>query len=47
MNTVETGRGLIREDCGVLGTVMRSSDEPGLAVEPFKEVLGEPVAECR
>ena len=47
MNTLETGRGLIREDCGALNNVMRASHEPGLGVTPIAEILGEPAAEFR
>ena len=44
MNTVETGEGLLREDGGALGALLRASHNPGLGVEPFMDVLGEPVA---
>ena len=47
MNTIETGRGLVREDRGVAGAVMRASGEPGLGVEPLMDILGAPVAEYR
>ena len=47
MSTIETGQGLVREDRGVAGTVMRAFDEPGLGVEPFMDILGAPVARYR
>lgn len=47
MNTIETGQGLVREDRGMAGTVMRASDELGLCVEPFMDILGAPVVRYR